>query len=139
MGFLDIFRKKKSSFEKYFEGSDVKPGPRHNYHFPKEVLDMVKKIELTFKKVHPLTFEEWIDGFDRDSNPEKEIALWLYMADVYKKIISKYPNKPDYNKEIYKVVLSCSIGDDQYVLSQIKSKILSKSEVISIIKEFRNK
>ncbi len=132
MGIFSIFKKKKSN-------TKIIPSPKHNYHFSKEILNMIKHIELTFKEVHPLTFEEWIDGFDRDANPEKEIAIWLYMANKYRKIIMKYPNNSDYHKEIYKTILLCTMGDDKYVLSQIKEKKLSQSDIKSIIKEFRHK
>ena len=133
---MGLFKKKE---DKLVDPNSLRAGPRRNHNFPKEIIDMIEDMRITFKEVYPISLEEWIEGFDRDSNPEQEIALWSYMADVYKKLIKKYPNKLEYHEEIFKIILACSMGDDAYVLSQAKVKKLSKSDVNLIIKEFRKK
>jgi hypothetical protein len=134
---FDILKKKKKV--KLLDSNILQPSPRHNHKFPKEIIDMIKDMQKTFKEVYPITMDEWIAGFDRDSNPEREIAFWLYMADVYKKLIKIFPDELEYRKEIYKIILACSMGDDKYVISQAKVKKLSESDVRLIIKEFRKK
>ena len=136
MGLFDLFKMKKV---KLVDTNSLQSGIRHNYKFPEEIIEVIKDIKTTFNEVYPITMDVWIERFDRDSNPEREIALWSYMADVYEKSINKCPNTLDYHKEIFKIILACSLGDDKYVLSQVKVNNLSASDVKAILKEFRKK
>src|SRR5687768_9289473 len=69
--------------------------------------DQIEKIEIiqsTFFEVDSISLEESIDNFKRDLNPDEEIAIWLDMADAYKKYNSKHPNLPlATKKEVYKL------------------------------------
>ena len=44
----------------------------------------IRSIQEAFAEHRPLSFEEWEDGFRRDTRPEEEIAIWSYAADVYR-------------------------------------------------------
>jgi hypothetical protein len=50
---------------------------------PASELRHVRQIQAAFAEHRQLTFEEWEEGFRRDANPEREIAIWSHAADVY--------------------------------------------------------
>jgi hypothetical protein len=57
---------------------DVKHPP-----FDEGTRTYIRQIREAFAEHRPLSFEEWEDGFRRDANPEREIALWSHAADIY--------------------------------------------------------
>ena len=64
---------------------DVKHPP-----FPEDIRVYIRRIEAAFKEHRDLTFDEWEDGFRRDTNPVQEIALWS-MRPMYT-LNSRTPN-----------------------------------------------
>lgn len=114
----------------------ISPGPIRNTEFTPEILNVIRKIQFVFREVFPDTFKEWVDSFKRDMYPIREIALWCWMADVYEETIEHFPAKLEYRKEIFKLLLSCTMEDDKSILSKAKTKYkhLSKEDIKLILK-----
>ena len=55
--------------------------------FNSEVRALFAQLKSALDEVYPRTIDEWEDGFRHDRNPEKEIAIWLHIAEVYKTCI----------------------------------------------------
>ena len=70
----------------WVEAAKVKmKGIRHDYEFPEEVRELFRVIKESVDEVHPQSLEEWEDGFCYDQHPEREIATWLHIAEVYRR------------------------------------------------------
>ena len=87
---------------------DLKPGPRHHRKFGGEILEMIDRIRIAFQDVYPKTLDEWVEGFDRDTHPEDEIAMWSHMAKVFERSMKKLP--PDSNHDVLVALLFYSSG-----------------------------
>src|SRR5262245_41215003 len=61
----------------------LKQGEIKHPEFDEGIRDYIRQIQGAFAEHRPLSFEEWEDGFRRDADPEREIALWSHAADVY--------------------------------------------------------
>jgi hypothetical protein len=46
-------------------------------------IEAIERIHKTFSEINSSTLEETIDNFKRDQHPDREIAIWLTMVDVY--------------------------------------------------------
>ncbi|MCI5192070.1 MAG: hypothetical protein D3919_10240 [Candidatus Electrothrix sp. AW5] len=62
-------------------------GPIRHSELPASLIERIQKFEKTFAEVYPVTHQEWLDGFKRDANPEREIAIWEQMASVYTRFL----------------------------------------------------
>jgi len=56
--------------------------------FDEARLKSIRNIQVAFRDVRPLTFEEWELGFRCDLVPDSEIALWRWMAYKFTRITS---------------------------------------------------
>ncbi len=72
------------------------------------LMNEIRRIKQTFDGVHTKTIDEWVKGFDCDENPEKEIALWLVMADVFERVKTRLPTGKE--QEILAALLFYSSG-----------------------------
>jgi hypothetical protein len=101
------------------------------------VLDSIRRIQETFQGVYTKSFEEWVDGFDRDISPIKSIAAWELMAEAYVKSLDSFPKNIEVKKEILKVLLQSSMGRNlDGIMKEIDKKYLNKKDVILIINNF---
>lgn len=117
----------------YVNADELIPSERHYYNFSKEFVKNVEYVQQTLQEVDTSTTEKWLEDFDRDAHPERELATWLLIADTYKTIIKDYPKDSRIRKEIYNVILLGSLGDEQYVQSQISPNYLSDTDITSIV------
>jgi hypothetical protein len=98
-------------------------------------LEKIEFIHNTFAGVQPGTLEGTITDFKRDQNPDNEIAIWLSMANAYKKFVQKKGSNLDiaYKKETYKLILSRSSMSSKEAVTQAQPKLLSSADVSDII------
>lgn len=86
----------------------LQPGPRHHRRFDTDILEIIDRIRIVFQDVYLKTLDEWVDGFDRDAHPEREIALWSHMADVFERAMKQLP--PESKNDVLVVLLVYSSG-----------------------------
>ncbi len=101
----------------------------------KEQIDKIKIIQSTFAEVYPVSLEETITNFKRDQNPDSEIAIWLQMAEAYKKYISYKQDKLDLNtkEEVFKLILSRSMMSDEEAITNSKLTVLTEKEAKKVL------
>jgi hypothetical protein len=73
--------------------------------------ETVERLRQVFGDVMDRSAEEWQEGFEHDMNANKEVAIWLAMADVFEHFTKGRQMGKDEKKDIFKVILSRSIGD----------------------------
>jgi len=119
---------------KFVNPSKLYKGPRRHHNFSEQFIEAIRYLHKTFYEVSPSSLSEWLEDFDRDAHPEKELTIWFHMAEVYNKAIEKFPDNLTLKKEIFHVILLYSMGSEEYVFSQIKPKYLSKQDIKFIMK-----
>lgn len=113
------------------------PGPIVHENLSNEQIEKIKIIQTTFLDVVPISLEETIINFKRDRNPDNEIGIWLNMAYAYEKFISKDPQITlEKKSEVFKLILSRSMMDENKVRTQSECKFLSENEINEIFKYY---
>jgi hypothetical protein len=100
------------------------PSPRKHNKFSVEFIRATIYLHQLFFNVSPSPLMKWFEDFDRDSNPEKELHIWLYIAEIYKALTQDHPDDTNINKQIFTILVKISTG--------MKPKEIIKSQ------EFRN-
>jgi hypothetical protein len=101
-------------------------------------IDKIRKIQSTFAEVDPASLEERMANFQRDKNPDNEIAIWLQMADVYEKYLNSKNGKLDLNtkKEVYKLILSRSAMPEKEAIIKSKLTILTEKDAKEVLSHY---
>lgn len=73
----------------WVQDSALKPNDYQHPTFPDELKQYIKKIKNNLAEVYPSSLKAWEDNFRRDKYPEKEIALWGDIGEVYQKLTSE--------------------------------------------------
>lgn len=106
--------------------------------FDDEIRELVKEIQIHLKEVRPKTYKEWEDGFRKDVDPEKEIAIWLTFARKFSAVTGRKQYSLSQKKDIYTILISVLLGDRDAAAIRGKISTLTEDEASRIMKEFMN-
>lgn len=90
--------------------------PIRHSQLPDDLIARVRALEAAFAEVYPSTYEEWIEGFQRDLHPEKEIAVWEHIAAGFTKFVAGRDLPLEARKEAFGILLARSGGTDEVTL-----------------------
>ncbi|MGF1620693.1 MAG: toll/interleukin-1 receptor domain-containing protein [Rhodomicrobiaceae bacterium] len=65
----------------------LKLGPIRHPKLPDELIGRIRLVRACLLEVYPHSMEFWIDGFQRDTHPSGEVAIWEHIASVYREYI----------------------------------------------------
>lgn len=104
------------------------------YRHPPFEGDMRKEIEFiqsSFPRgVYKHSYEFWEDGFRKDTHPANEISIWLTIAEVFGRFTEG--RSLDYQKEVFRLLLTCSTSPREMVSEVFKREKLSTEDVDGI-------
>ncbi len=103
--------------------------------FDENRLANIREIKSKLDDVYSLSIEQWEDGFRRDTDPDKEISLWLRAAGIYEKHKNSI-NDPDAKKELFKILLGCMNREPKDALMNVDLVHFSKDEANKVIHEY---
>ncbi|MEQ1566681.1 MAG: hypothetical protein ABMA64_13655 [Myxococcota bacterium] len=109
-------------------------GPRRREPDPawRPTIEMLK---ATFDEVYPQTIEEWEGPFCQDMNPDKELAIWVAMAERYRNAVARREFTLAEKRDIFGLVLSWSMDKaPSEALAEVK--VLGPDEAGEILREF---
>jgi hypothetical protein len=89
---------------------DIKPAPIRHSELPEPMLRRIRAAHAAVADVLPLTLDEWIDGFKRDENPERELEIWERMGGVYQLYTAYAELSDDQKMRVLRVVLGVFCG-----------------------------
>ena len=112
------------------EQGDVKHPP-----FDEEVRRHIREIQAAFAEQRALSFEDWEDGFRRDTNPVPEIAIWHHAADVYAAFADAEASA-ERRRDAYRCIVNCMIAGPDDIWRVFKCEALSRQEAQAIIDRF---
>ena len=115
---------------------DFKPGPIRHQKLSEALEARIRKFEPTFAEVYPRTHEEWLDGFQRDLDPEPEVAIWEAMASAYQTFTEKRSLSLDAKKEVLGLLLVRSAADEQRALSGTTLRHLSRADAEELLRSY---
>jgi hypothetical protein len=113
--------------------NDLIPGPIVHDQLSDEQIEKITKIQTAFSDVYQISLDETITNFKRDRNPDNEIRVWLNMMEAYEKFILKDSEiTVEKKSEVFKLILTRSMMDENKVRTQADFKILNEDEINEI-------
>ena len=116
----------------------LREGDVKHPEFDEGVRDYIRQIQAAFAEQRPLSFEEWEDGFRRDTNPTREIAIWSHAADVFTAFASEEPSA-DRRRDLYRCVVTCLTTGPDAVWKVLRPEVLSRAEAEVVVNRFFGK
>jgi hypothetical protein len=115
--------------------SDLQAGEVRHPPFSEDMRKHIREIKSAFAEHHPLTMEEWEDGFRRDANPQAQIALWSHAADVYRAFVSP-DSSAERREDVFRVIVACLTTSPDAVWRVLKPAVLTRSEAEQVVQRF---
>lgn len=106
--------------------------------FDEGIRDYIRQIQAAFAEHRSLSFEEWEEGFRRDANPEREVAIWSHAADIYTAFAGNEP-VADRRKDVYRCIVTCLTTGPDAVWQVLRPEVLSQSEAEQVVNRFFGK
>src|SRR5690606_28090071 len=113
--------------EVWISGEELEQGDIQQ-ELDSSVLPYVIEIKKGLDEVYHQSLKEWEEGFRRDSNPEKEIAIWLVLSQRYQTCVSTRSLSMAQKQDVFRIVLSCVNNGRQHALQAVALGALSKGE-----------
>jgi hypothetical protein len=110
-------------------------GFRHE-PFSKDVREILRHIKGILDEVYPKSFEDWENGFRKDTNPEHEIALWLHITSIYEEFTNDGARTIEERRDIFKVLVSCSISSKDTVFEILRLEAIPKEEAERVVEAY---
>jgi hypothetical protein len=109
----------------------VEEAPYLHKPFCREIRDEIKTIEHALAEVFPMSLKRWEDGFRKEQHPTREIAIWLFLVDVYERCLAKWPGLDKQGrKECFDVIAKCAMASEEIVLELLQKTVaISKDQV----------
>lgn len=114
----------------------LQSGPILRNSLSEAQLEKIDYLVKTFKEVDPTTREKWIEDFKKDQNPDREIEIWLMMAQAYNAYCGEKTLDPKIKKEVFSLVLMRSSASEDEVLKHMNLKYLSVGEAKQVMKAY---
>jgi hypothetical protein len=106
--------------------------------FDEGVRDYIRQIQAAFAEHRPLSFEEWEEGFRRDADPGREIAIWSHAADIYTAFTVNEVS-PERRRDVYRCIVTCMTTGPKGVWNVLRPEILSRAEAEQLVNRFFGK
>ncbi|MES2597105.1 MAG: hypothetical protein V4662_17295 [Verrucomicrobiota bacterium] len=113
----------------YMDASELKQGPIQHSDLGDEFRMLVRQLAQDLAEVFPQSDEKWQEGFQRDRNPEEELAGWFHVAAILKLMTARHEYDLARKKECFRVLVACYTGSRNSVRDRSDPKLLSSSEV----------
>jgi hypothetical protein len=116
----------------------LKQGNIKHPPFDEGIRAYIRQIQEAFAEQRSLSFDEWEDGFRRDTNPEREIAIWSHAADIYTAFAGSEPSA-ERRRDMYRCIVACLTSGPDAVWHVLKLEVLSRVEAAQVVNRFFGK
>jgi len=123
----------------WVDGAQLPLNSHQHPPFDEEIRDLLRQIQAALDEVYPMSLEGWEDGFRRDHSPEREIAYWLHLAQVYARLTA--PDDPlgatfERRQDVFTILTRCGIAPRERVLTVTDLETLSREEAKRVVDAF---
>lgn len=115
---------------------DIQAGPIRHEELSEDQLSRIREVNTILAEVYSLSFEEWVDGFKRDQNPEFEICVWECIACTYQKYCNENTLTPVERQDVFMVMLSCTAIPEDRIIDFCKLKAISEDQARDVMERF---
>jgi hypothetical protein len=115
----------------------LKPSPIRHKELDPALIERVRAFEPVFADVYPIAHQEWLEGFQRDAHPEKEIAVWEQIALAFTQFTSSRDLSKEARKEVFGLLLFRSGATAESTLKRVKLKYLTQEEARALVNLYK--
>ena len=109
---------------------EIELGPLLRDTLSPDLEEKIVFVHGVFEEVNPSSLEKWKNDFKRDANPDKEIKIWIAMANAYEAYLKDKDLSLDEKKEVYEILLVRSVFPVEEALNSLN--LLHLDENIAI-------
>lgn len=120
----------------YMEAAGLKLGSLQHSALDEELRAEIGRLATELADVYPQSAADWEDGFRRDRDPEREIASWLYLAEILKVMSARHGYELVQRKECFRILVACATGNRETVRERSDPRLLPTPEVDQTIRYF---
>ena len=96
--------------------------------------ERVLSLANAFPDVYERTYDFWEDGFRRDSNPDREIAIWMHIVAIYNAHVDAYTQEA--RQELFSLIVACSNADMESIGSVFNRSLISEPDFQKIVRDY---
>lgn len=133
-------KKTRSEYEQSkdsLKAENIEMGPIRHKTLPDDLDARIRKFSAVFAEVYPCSHEEWVDGFQRDKNPENEVVIWEHMASAYSRFLESNEVGAAARNEAFGLLLVRS-GTEDVESSLTKLKALTREQAKSLLSHYQH-
>ncbi|HYD12149.1 MAG TPA: hypothetical protein VEC11_04825 [Allosphingosinicella sp.] len=93
--------------------SNIRQGPIRHATLPNDMVNRIDLIRTALLEVVPHSRNEWMDGFQRDAHPSKEVEVWEAIAARYSRAVEARQISDSGKQAIFQMLLLSSLGSDE--------------------------
>ena len=112
---------------------DLTRGPIRHLALSQEQLERIASVHAVFAEVDHRPLEEMVDNFQREINPDSEIALWEAMARVYSAFCSQRELTLEAKSDVLHLLLWRSMSSRAITLDRARLKSLGREEAEAVL------
>jgi hypothetical protein len=116
---------------------DVQLSGYHQKELPASLLARIKATTDTFEVVDGIAYEDAVDLYKRDVNPEENLVLWEEMARAYKIFCKSRCTSTDERMDVYRSLLLRTMYTESEALRKSRLKVLQPSEAAAAMQLYR--
>jgi hypothetical protein len=120
----------------WMDARELKQSEYRHPPFSEEIRDILREIKSSIDEFYDLSLEQWEDGFRRDTNPEKEIAIWVHLANIYRSLATSRDLSAEQRQDYFKVLICCLNSPREHVLKVFSPSAISVEEANDVIAQF---
>ena len=111
----------------------LKQGPIRHASFDVDRKDRIANIKNRLSEVDDKSMEEWEDGFRRDMNPDKEIALFDVIADIFSQFTQDQGFSQKVKKNIYYALVLMTLTDRENIEKNVDCTGFSMDSLYQLV------
>ena len=119
--------------------NEIQIGPVIHENLSEDLLIRIKKLSETFEVVDGVSYEESVDLYKRDLNPEANIVIYEEMARVYNEFCKHRCSTQAERMDVYRLVLLRSMFSSNDTINKVNLNVVTITEAQAILGNYKLK
>lgn len=125
--------------EQWVKVSGIKQYPTRQSKLTDEQLARLRKLHTNLAEVDNSSLDKWVEDFEKDRDPEKEIRVWESIAAAYKRYSSAHALTPQARKEVFGVLLLRSgTANQAEILKHANLTLLTEKQARDVMADYKD-
>ena len=130
--------KQPSNPDQWMKTSDIQPYPTRQSKLTDPQVTRIKKLQTNLADVDDSSLDKWVEDFEKDRNPEKEIRLWEAIAAAYQEYSSTHALIPQAKKEVFGVlILRSGTTDEAEIVKHANLVVLTEKQARDVMADYK--